>query len=180
LVKRLLPVIPHHGLLGIAIGINLDAFRREMDPHPELKEMFGNPYTACFQWTVQTLINMLDEYGDGQRVAFFHECNDYQEDALKAFGYVRRGCEDRRAISISFGSKGDFVPLQAADVLAYEGNHIIRDPDQTKHPSWGALDPEKDSIRFLHYGEGNMKNLISTLHAFRQKLFASGWDGKVV
>lgn len=61
---------------------------------------------------------MMDEKRDTQRVAFFHECNDDKEDAKAAFAYVKAQRNlSNRPISLTFGGKDDYVPLQAADVL---------------------------------------------------------------
>jgi len=185
-VANLLPVIGRHPIMGILIGIHMDTFRAAMAPNPELRAMFGTPYTACFQWTVQTLLAMMDEHGDRQRVAFFHECNDYKKEAEAAFAYVEKEkLLTPRDISLTFGGKGSYVPLQAADVVAYEGNHLLRDPSKPERKPWKAInpgadaDPEKRRIRVLHYGKNNMDKLMSSLSALRSRLLAGGWDGKV-
>ncbi|MGA7383655.1 MAG: hypothetical protein WBW81_02835 [Methylocella sp.] len=88
-VAKLLPVLEHHPIMGIVVGIHMGAFRTAMESRPELREMFGTPYTACFQWSVQTLISMMEEKGDNQRIAFFHECNDYEKEAEGHFPMSR-------------------------------------------------------------------------------------------
>jgi hypothetical protein len=40
-VAQLLPVLPRHNLVGVAVGINLEDFRTAMAAHPELLEMVG-------------------------------------------------------------------------------------------------------------------------------------------
>ena len=115
------------------------------------------PYGACFQWVVQTLINKMEEYGDNQRIAFFHEQNDYEMEAVKAFEWVKQHrSEKRRPISLKFGGKHDYVPLQAADILAYEANHVIRDPAAKRRKSWTALSPNGRGIELLQYSEPTM------------------------
>ena len=47
-VAKLLPVLARHPIMGVAVGINMDAFRAAIKPHAELREMFGTPYAACF------------------------------------------------------------------------------------------------------------------------------------
>jgi hypothetical protein len=71
------------------------------------------------------------------------------------------------------------VPLQAADILAYEANHVIRDPAAKRRKSWTTLSPGRRGIDLLQYGEPNMHELVSRLRSIRQKLLASGWDGEV-
>ncbi len=185
-VAKLLPVLARHPIMGIAVGINMTAFHKAMKPHPELRAMFGTPYAACFQWTVQLLLQMMDQHRDTQRVAFFHECNDEEENAKAAFSYVKTQRNlSNRPISLTFGGKNDYVPLQAADTLAYEANHYLRDPTQPRRLPWeamnpgGAIDPQKNRVFLLQYGGNNMNLLISALSNLRQRLIASGWDGKV-
>jgi Protein of unknown function (DUF3800) len=182
-VANLLPV--RHSILGIVVGIHMGAFHAAMEPHPELRKMFGTPYTACFQWAVQTLISRRKRRQPAHCL-FFHECNDYENEARAAFSYV--GAEKlltNRIMTLAFGGKDDFVPLQAADILAYEGNHLLRDPGKPDRLPWKAMnpgadvDPEQRRIRVLHYGQNNMQGLISRLVSFRQRLLASGWDGKI-
>ena len=183
---RLLPVISRHNIMGVAIGIHMHRFNDAIKPHPELREMFGTPYTACFQWTVQTFLQMLDESSIDQRVAFFHESNDYREEAEAAFAYIDKLTWLRKKpITLTFGSKADFVPLQAADVLAYEPNHKLRDPSKPTRIPWEIINPGADAdksesrIRLMHYGKDNMSELVRLLSEYRVKLLAQGWDGEV-
>jgi hypothetical protein len=69
--KKMIPVIPKHIPMGVAIGIHMEAFEQAMAKHPELRPLFGTPYTACFQWVVQTILNKMEDYGDNQQMRFF-------------------------------------------------------------------------------------------------------------
>ena len=57
-VAKLLPVIPKHEIAGMVIGVNLVDLAEAMEDRPELLEMFGTPYTACFQWAVTTIMEL--------------------------------------------------------------------------------------------------------------------------
>jgi hypothetical protein len=72
------------------------------------------------------------------------------------------------------------MPLQAADVLAYEGNKRLRDVDRPTRRAWTAINPNSDRIRVRYYGKHNMNRLVLLLTRFRAKLVADGWDGKIV
>ncbi|MEH2504967.1 hypothetical protein V1290_003778 [Bradyrhizobium sp. AZCC 1578] len=176
---KLLPVLPRHNLVGVAVGINLEHFRAAMAAHPELVDMVGTPYSACFQWAVQTFLNMMGQYGADQPVQFFHEHNDYEAEARVAFKFVQTHRPTKEPIALSFISKADAVELQAADVLAYEANHVLRSPKGARRPSWDAIDPDRNIITLKHYGEDNMQILVSTLLDFRRRALAAGWDGIV-
>jgi hypothetical protein len=163
---KLLPVIPKHKIMGAAVGMQMDAFRREMASHPDLRDLFGTPYTACFQWAVHTVLDMASVLDPDMRVAFVHEVNDYKGEAIEAFEFImeRYG---RRAASLAFADKGEYVPLQAADVLAYETNHMLRDPARKLRPTWQALDPDDEVplVWVRHYGEENMGDFVRRLAA---------------
>jgi hypothetical protein len=60
-------------------------------------------------------------------LAFFHEPNDFKDDALQTFAAMKES-NPRRRLSLAFGTKSQFVPLQAADILAYEANKRLRQP----------------------------------------------------
>jgi hypothetical protein len=57
-VAQLLPVMPTHELAGTVIGIRLDHLETAMKDHSELVEMFGTPYTACFQWAISIIMDL--------------------------------------------------------------------------------------------------------------------------
>jgi hypothetical protein len=64
---NLLPVLPAHELAGIVIGIDMHVFQKELQHHPELKRMVGEPYGACFQWAVSIIMDVASEHGKGER-----------------------------------------------------------------------------------------------------------------
>jgi hypothetical protein len=179
-VAQLLPVIPSHELAGIVIGVNLVDLTAAMKAHPELLEMFGTPYTACFQWAISIIMDFATQRGRRERMAFVHEVNDYKGECFKAFEYVKTYLNPRAIpMTLAFGSKEDYPPLQAADILAYEGGKFLKNKTGKPRRAWTALDPDKTRIMPHRYDKENMPKLIQLLTDFRQKLLASGWDGKV-
>ena len=180
-VANLLPIMPAHELAGIVIGIHLSAFKKEIDAHPELKEMFGELYSACFQWAVSIILDFANERGKGERMTFVHEQNNYRGDASKAFAFVKANLNPRNIpVEFKFGAKADYPPLQAADVLAYEGAKFIKNPTGQLRRAWVALDPDKTRIMVRRYGPDNMGSLVATLSQYRAKLVAQGWDGSII
>jgi hypothetical protein len=179
-VANLLPIMPAHELAGIVIGIQLDDLNAALKNHGELLEMFGTPYTACFQWALTIMMEIASEHGRGERMAFVHEVNGFKGEALKAFEYVKQFHNPRDIpMTLAFGSKADYVPLQAADVLAYEGGKFLKNPTGKPRRAWTALDPDKTRIIVRRYAKDNMHELISRLTTLRKRLLASGWDGNV-
>ena len=58
------------------------------------------------------------------------------------------------------------TPLQAADILAFEGNKRMRDPKKPERRSWTALN-SNGRVTAMHFGRENMEVLIHTLEAIR-------------
>jgi hypothetical protein len=179
-VAQLLPVLGAHELAGIVIGVNLNDLRKAMKASPELLKMFGTPYTACFQWAVSIIVDYATKRGKGERMVFVHEVNNFKGEAVKAFEYVKEFLNPRAIpMTMQFGTKADHPPLQAADVLVYEGGKFLKNPTDTPRRAWTALDPNKRRIIARRYAKDNMPKLISLLTTFRKRLLAQGWDGKV-
>jgi hypothetical protein len=181
LVVRLLDVLRESDFPGCVIGLHMDEFRKAMAGRGDLLSTFGEPYVACFHWVVQTIINVAVEVGSQERIGFVHECNDYRQEALEAFAWIKRyGNPGHRVVGLTFAETRDYVPLQAADVLAYEGNKRLRDPSRPERRPWQALNPDGRIIA-MHYGRNNMGELIDRLEKIRDGRFSeidfgSGWN----
>jgi len=168
LVKRCLPVIAEGDFPGVVVGIQMHEFEMALAGRDDLKSIFGTPYTACFQWVVQIIMNFALGAGNRERIGFVHEFNDYRQEALEAFGWIKKhGNPLGNIVGLQFADKKDYVPLQAADILAYEGNKRLRDPSRRERRSWTALDPDKSRIFAAYYGRDNMSGLIQRLEMIR-------------
>ena len=90
-VVRMLAVIRETTIAGIAVGINMNDFREAVLEHPDLPRIIGEPYGACFHWTLGSLLEQLDGMGVHDRLAIYHEANDYQGDARTTFDFFQEG-----------------------------------------------------------------------------------------
>jgi hypothetical protein len=170
-VARLLPVIPRHRIAGFVIGIYMPAFVQAIDAVPEVRELFGSPYDACFQWCVQRIIDFHNRARSSGRLAFFHEVNDSQAECQRSFSEIKADPKiTSREMTLAFAAKGDAVPLQAADVLAYEGNKRMRDIHKPHiRRAWKAINPQGDRVLFQYYGDDNKDRLIHLMRwAYRK------------
>jgi Protein of unknown function (DUF3800) len=170
-VARLLPVIARHKLAGVVIGIYVPAFEEAMAAVPEVRTLFGSPYDGCFQWCVQRIVGFHNRAHSKQRLAFFHEINDYQAECKRSFVEIESDPNNTsRSMSLTFGRKSDFVPLQAADVLAYEGNKRMRDINKPYiRRAFRAINPHLDRVLFQYFGEDNKDQMIRLLRRAYQK-----------
>ena len=180
LAKKLLPTIVDAELRGIVIGIQMDEFRKAMAGRPDLAEVFPSPYAACLQWLIQIIMNLQADVGRSERIAFVHECNDYRQAALESFDWIKRyGNPQKSPVGLLFSDKASMTPLQAADVLAYEGNKRMRDPDRPERRPWTILKPW---LIAAHYGRENMNLLVEGIEKAKEgriseiNLHGDGWN----
>jgi hypothetical protein len=171
-VKRILSVIASHGIKGRIGGLHLNSYKREIARRRDVAMVFGHPYIPCFQWVVTNTCNAALSEGH-KRIAFVHENNDYEQLALTAFGYVRSRFPEMN-LTITFAGKNDFVPLQCADVFAFEGNRRLRDTTAPMRKPMAAIDPVGDRIGFIEYDEQNMPEFVSTMCRLYDELRAGG------
>jgi hypothetical protein len=169
LVAKLLPIIAEADFPGVVVGIQMHEFERMLRDRPDLRQLFGTPYAACFQWVVQIIMNFAFGANNTEGIAFVHELNDYHQQALEGFKWIKEnGNPLGTAIALQFADKRDFPPLQAADILSYEGNKRLRDLDRPERRAWTALDPDKTRIMAAYYGKENMADLAHRLELAKE------------
>jgi hypothetical protein len=125
----------------------------------------------CFQWLLHIFLDRARRNNDTRRIAVVHERNDYKEIALRVFGYMsQKDDPDGLLMSMSFGDKISFPPLQAADCLAYETFRRLKNPDGKERRALTALAVDGSYLRIATYSEarGNIQRLIRMLDEMRQ------------
>lgn len=163
-VAGLLPVIANHPIAGLVVAIQMDDLRAALKGREHLMDLFATPYGACFHWAIATIMQLAVERGNRERIAFVHETNGYKREAFEAFEWVKgHFSRGGTQMTLAFGDKADYVPLQAADVLAYEGAKFLKEPTKESRKAWVALDPEKRKVFARRYGKDNMPYLIDVL-----------------
>lgn len=161
LVKKLLPIIVSNRIAGAVIGLNKTEFKKATEGREDLHKALGDPYTTCFHWLVQSLLELLKHNKRTESLKFIHEQNSFEKEARGAFDFIRENANPNKVpMSLLFGGKKDQMPLQSADILAYEGNHRFRDPDKPERPPWTILKPKIVSV---HFGKNNMTQLVESL-----------------
>lgn len=171
LVKRVLPVIGNEPFIGVAMGIDMREFDKSFRDRRDLLEIFPTPYAACLQWVLSHILKITDIPGSSQdNIIFIHEKNDFEKDASETFNFVQQYSNPRnREISLSFSSKS-LEPLQAADVLAYEANHALRNPEAQTRLPWLAMDPKQNKIDLGFFGKNNMHIIVENLEAIKKMM----------
>jgi hypothetical protein len=165
LVKKLLPIIAEAEIGGISVAMDLRALDAALTGRDDLRQLFGTPYIACLQWAMQAILNLAAQAGNSEQIAFIHENNDFHAQAYECFSWIKSNSPcGRNVISLTFGGKKDYPPLQAADILAYETNKRLRKIDAPERRPWGAL---KANTFAASYGDTNMDYLVSTLEKIK-------------
>ena len=145
----------------------MNDYNTALKGHDELRALLGTPYEACFQWAVSEI---LESYPENQRIAFVHEGNDYERDASAAFKYVQADLSAANRTSLAFASKEAYPPLQAAGIIAFEGNKRLRGPlERQARRAWMALDPPNGErrARIKYLNRENLPEVIETLRKIK-------------
>jgi hypothetical protein len=174
LVARLLPTLATHNLIGLAVAINMRDLDVALRGKPHLGELFGSAYGLCFHCVVQSVIETVEKNSNNQSLSFVHETNDFQVEALEAFSEIKKSRKRHSGgMAIAFADKDKFVPLQAADVLAYEANKKCRNPSKpVNRRSLEALG--KGTISIRAFTAENMPWLVSRLEVIAEEVKTFG------
>ncbi len=171
--KKALPLIPEYTFIGLAHGINMDDMREALKGKDELWQYVGSIYGSCLYWTLGEIMQMKMVNFSDEPIAFFHETNQFQEEANKVFSEVAAKYNPLGAqVTFSFGTKEDFVPLQAADVLAYECNKRLRNRERPDRQSLKALKPQSGRFALKYYDRTNMDFIVKILEKHHAKAIA--------
>jgi hypothetical protein len=140
--KKLFPLIPRHTRFGVSIAIHNIEFEELFKTYPNIKRGLGRPYTCCFQWLITLVAAHLPQPDPAWRIGCIHEDNDYKGEAIEAWDWVKKK-EDigSRLGLLAFAPKIDCVPLQAADVLAWESQKRLSEPNRAERKSLSILRP---------------------------------------
>lgn len=153
-VANLLPVIAKHRLKGNVVGFQNEALERVRRIFPKIDRVLESTYEVCFLMALTLFLDQMKRLGIHDRIAVVHEDNDFKSEALAAFEWLKMHSEHKdRTMSLTFASKGDAVPLQAADILSYEGNKRIRNLDKKERRAWRAINPDRSHIGLHYYNQ---------------------------
>jgi hypothetical protein len=181
LAKHLLPTIPECGIHAYIVCIDLRAYKKALEPHADLRAMLGVPFEACVQWNFSGLRDFFNRHRIFEPLAFIHEKNDEHKRQIEEAFEFEFGGEKRGGFTptLTFANKEEFVPLQAADVIAYELNRYTRQG----RPDWNdarralqAINPRKENFTLEGLGEEEMPGMVARLrqikmeHDFMQRM----------
>jgi hypothetical protein len=122
LIERLSDILAGADVSAVWSGVNVDEWDRLTTP--KFRSRFPKPYDLCFDEVVRQLWWWSRHHADGGPVSIvFAEQKEYEERSAKTLQAWRRHPEvDRFLGSLTFVRPQKSLPLQAADLLAYEAN----------------------------------------------------------
>jgi Protein of unknown function (DUF3800) len=136
------------GIIGIGGGLSIPAYRRLMLPYIQKKYAPCDPYLFLFADVICEAVKQAEMFvGENidEPVAFVFAAHKRWSLAAHEFynsvkGDVNVPLEVRgRMGAIAFEDLDKFIPLQAADHLAFECYHYMNDPPRTWRPTMKRL-----------------------------------------
>lgn len=178
LVALLLPIIPRYAF-GSAVTVKLIDVEKALTARPELRKFHRDPYGMCLQWVLTSVVRRIDELPNPRPVAVVHEINAFHESATLAFNHVRDSESGGKHLrSLTFGAKDEYVPLQAADILAYEASRSVLYQDGPRRRSFDAI-IGNGVIDHKSFNRNNIDlyvEMLGTLKAaYDAGILADGW-----
>lgn len=130
LIESLLDLVGQAALFGAGVALK----KREYDSlsagvRQRLGNLADNPYRVCAHACIARISNWLEKHGFGnERVAYVFEAGDkglpaFRETVNEIIGASQVYRDEMKIISVVNMSKRDALPLQAADILAWEMSH---------------------------------------------------------
>lgn len=169
-VLRILPVVRDHAIFGDFAVISKREVVRLMQERAgaefptRLKQYVGAVfYGFCLNWAIRNAWDRLHAAGHTD-IAFYCESNQYGAIATDVFLGLQAFFPDRQA-QFAIGPKGKYVPLQCADIIAFEGNRQMRLPNfrTERRKPLEAIDPIGWRFGYLRNNfseEGSMADAV--------------------
>lgn len=112
-------VIKENELIGFGVGVDAEAWRLLPDA---LTKSSGNAQEFCFLRIIRLIIERLKRVSPNEKLALIFDCDqEFAARRFKQFSKLRERPEIREHLaSIAFCDPRLYIPLQAADFLAWE------------------------------------------------------------
>jgi len=131
-VLPLLGILQEQGryLHAVSIGMYPRDYEKVINRHG--RRLFGNPYIACFKTCVVMIAHEMELIGMPRedKFAVRFDRNDFESDAVKIFYTLK---DDpafplrHRLATCAPGGWEEFLPLQCADMIAYDTYRLLED-----------------------------------------------------
>lgn len=145
LQRKFIDIIGGSNLWAYATAIDLTAYRAVTEQIKKKRPALWKPYYLAFQHTVEMMCKVLDDGGFAKSECISFMFDEHQEYGKRAKALYQRMRTPENAFahrlgSITFGDDTRYLPLQAADLWAYESRGFFRDHHvRAVPPRWQFL-----------------------------------------
>ena len=184
LMRTIFPLIPANTEFGISEGVDLGDFEeavlRNVPKRQDTKDL-RDPYFLCFQLALERIVFRAEQHVSGfgpddEIVCFFERQDEFGCRALRYFSGLKADEKNRpwvrRLRAPTFEPKEKYVPLQAADVLAWLSNRFMA--GHLKHPRF----PVEEYLRIL-WERGTLEHGVLNRAALQQEIARFRAEGKL-
>jgi hypothetical protein len=163
ITKRLISVIGSHRLAGFVIGGSIADVQNHLEPGKDVPKDFL--YSICFKTCLIQIAGWLSATAIDPQVSVFYERSDFDKLAREAFEMMRTDTNRVYQSIISAEPKGweDCIPLQSADLMAYEGFKAVGSSLKGKsnvRKSLEAIVGSQNEIVIAHFQEQNFADIM--------------------
>jgi hypothetical protein len=155
-VSEFIDVIAKAPVAGIGIALEIAAWRRLIQRHPELH--FGTAQEFCLQRILRRIIDRLTAAGlEGRATIVFDRDPEFSNGRINLFNWIIQN--DPRArnllISITFGDMTYYPGIQCADLLAWETRKDLIQKDSGFEPTrrWKQMFTNMPEYHLDYMGE---------------------------
>jgi hypothetical protein len=133
--RRLIETIKLRTEVGFACSVIVEEFNKLT--HESFRKSFGSAYTMCCNWCIHEVGQWAERSGYNGKIAYFFESgHDEQNETNRILARIAIHPELKdayRYASHTFAEKRLVVPLQAADILAWQwhsaAKRLLKDPE---------------------------------------------------
>lgn len=132
--RRFIALLAGSPIWGHSAAIQKRHYSEMAERFKNARGKYAKPYFLAFQHLVESMTIELDEVrhiGADEKLAFFFDRQDeYKGRAKEIFESLAaddRYRSNKRIGTLTFASRLDVIPLQCADILAYENMRYLRD-----------------------------------------------------
>ncbi len=177
--KLCIAAIKRHITYGIALTVEPKRFDAIMPNSPEI----GSAYTLCAHACLTAVRGWANKTGYNGDIAYFFESghkSQSEANALMNRLFERKNLRDEhRYVSHTFADKGKVLPLQAADLIAWQWF-----TDHKRRMAGKKPEPRKDCRELmagqpyhaLHYTDEMLKGIASIVLRNAYPLTFTGWQ----
>ncbi|HXX76204.1 MAG TPA: DUF3800 domain-containing protein [Nitrospiraceae bacterium] len=165
-INELIAIARRHTCGGFGGLVVVDDYNKILPA--QIKREHKHPYYFCFQMLIDILLSELDtlHLPAGEQVAFIFEQNQqFADGATESYKRIKQFRDKgNRLGSITFGSRKQHVPLQAADLIAYTIRaELSRFTKAKPRPDWGMELSRKKNLKIVYCSKDGLERYVQDI-----------------